>query len=61
MVVTRDHGGSRPGRGLYTCRSRDCFERARERRGFARGARCAVEVDAALAGEFEDGKAVNGA
>lgn len=61
MVLTRDHGASMPGRGLYTCRSGACFQRAAERRGFARGARGPVVVDAALAGEFGDGEAVSGA
>jgi len=42
-------GRTVPGRGVYTCRSADCFERARSPRGFARVLRRAVEVDPALA------------
>jgi uncharacterized protein len=38
-----------PGRGVYTCRRLVCFERARERRGFARTLRRNVEVDQELA------------
>ena len=38
-----------PGRGVYTCRRLDCFERAGAQRGFARVLRTTVEVDPALA------------
>jgi uncharacterized protein len=38
-----------PGRGVYTCRRADCFERARAQRNFARVLRTTVEVDPALA------------
>jgi predicted RNA-binding protein YlxR (DUF448 family) len=38
-----------PGRGAYTCREVACFERARQRKGFARVLRQAVRVDPALA------------
>ena len=43
------HGRRAPGRGAYTCRRLACFERAVERRGFARAIRTAVHVDPALA------------
>jgi predicted RNA-binding protein YlxR (DUF448 family) len=42
-------GRTAPGRGAYTCRKAACFERASERRGFARVLRQAVRVDPALA------------
>jgi predicted RNA-binding protein YlxR (DUF448 family) len=42
-------GRTAPGRGAYTCRKVACFERASERRGFARVLRQAVRVDPALA------------
>ncbi|MBD0337730.1 MAG: DUF448 domain-containing protein [Thermoleophilia bacterium] len=38
-----------PGRGVYTCRRLLCFERARERRAFARTLRATVAVDPELA------------
>jgi uncharacterized protein len=37
-------GRSEPGRGVYTCRSLGCFERAAERGGFARFLRQQVRV-----------------
>ena len=37
-----------PGRGVYTCRRLLCFERARERRAFARTLRATVAVDPEL-------------
>jgi predicted RNA-binding protein YlxR (DUF448 family) len=36
------------GRGVYTCRRLACFERARDRRAFARTLRRTVTVDPAL-------------
>jgi predicted RNA-binding protein YlxR (DUF448 family) len=54
LVVVRDDDGAHPGRGIYTCRSRECFARAVERRGFARGARAQVKVDVTMAGEMVD-------
>ena len=54
LVVVRDDDGARPGRGIYTCRNLECFERAVERRGFARGARAQVRVDVTMAGEMVD-------
>lgn len=40
------------GRGVYTCRRLQCFERARERRAFARTLRRTVRVDSELAGLY---------
>jgi predicted RNA-binding protein YlxR (DUF448 family) len=37
-----------PGRGAYTCRSRDCFRSARRRRSFARTLRTTVVVGDSL-------------
>ena len=42
-------GRTAPGRGVYTCRRLECFERATAQRGFARVLRTTVEVDPALA------------
>jgi predicted RNA-binding protein YlxR (DUF448 family) len=42
-------GSTLPGRGVYTCRSPACFERATRRRAFARTLREPVRVDASLA------------
>jgi uncharacterized protein len=42
-------GRTTPGRGVYTCRRLECFERATAQRGFARVLRTTVEVDPALA------------
>ena len=61
LVVTRDLSGTMPGRGLYTCPSPKCVQRAAERGGFARGARASVAVVDDLAAEFVDGEAVSGA
>jgi predicted RNA-binding protein YlxR (DUF448 family) len=51
--VARDdvltHGPRLPGRGVYTCQSVACFERARDRHGFARTLRRVVRVDPELA------------
>ena len=38
-----------PGRGVYTCPRLACFERARDRRAFARTLRETVRVDPVLA------------
>ena len=54
LVMVRDDAGARPGRGIYTCRSRECFERAAQRGGFARGARGRVRVDVMMADELGD-------
>jgi predicted RNA-binding protein YlxR (DUF448 family) len=43
-----------PGRGVYTCRRLQCFERAASRRAFARTLRRAVRVDPALARLYTD-------
>ena len=45
-------GERAPGRGVYTCRRLSCFERARERRAFARTLRQTVRVDPELAGLY---------
>lgn len=45
-LVTAPPGS--PGRGVYTCRRLSCFERARERRAFARTLRRTVTVDPEL-------------
>jgi uncharacterized protein len=44
-----------PGRGVYTCPSAGCFERARARRAFARTLRGAVAVPAELNPISEEG------
>ena len=41
-------GRTEPGRGAYTCRRLQCFERAVARRGFARVLRRNVRIDPAL-------------
>ena len=38
-------GTHAPGRGVYTCRRLECFERAAANRGFARTLRTPVRVD----------------
>lgn len=45
---TLTHSPRGAGRGVYTCRTLACFERARERRAFARTLRQHVEVDQEL-------------
>ena len=40
--------GAGPGRGVYTCRRLSCFERAADRRAFARTLRRTVRVDREL-------------
>ena len=42
-------GAGEPGRGVYTCRRIDCFERAAEQRAFARVLRRRVRVEPELA------------
>ena len=42
-------GRNLPGRGVYTCRTVECFERARTRRAFARTLRVNVTVGPELA------------
>ena len=44
-----------PGRGVYTCRRLQCFERALARRSFARVLRRTVTVDPTLARLYTDG------
>ena len=41
-AVVVDPAARLPGRGAYTCRTRDCFERAARRGGFNRAFRRAV-------------------
>jgi predicted RNA-binding protein YlxR (DUF448 family) len=41
-------GRTVPGRGVYTCRRRACFEQARARRAFARTLRTGVSVEPGL-------------
>ena len=41
-------GERKPGRGAYTCRRLSCFERAADRRAFARTLRRTVRVDREL-------------
>ena len=50
-------GRQAPGRGVYTCRRLQCFERAAANRGFARTLRTPVRVDQDLARLYtsEDG------
>ena len=45
---TLTHSPRGPGRGVYTCRRLPCFERAVERRSFARTLRRQVRVDPEL-------------
>lgn len=40
--------GAGPGRGVYTCRRLQCFERAHANRAFARTLRATVRVDLSL-------------
>ena len=42
-------GAHAPGRGVYTCRRLQCFERAAANRGFARTLRTPVRVEPTLA------------
>jgi uncharacterized protein len=47
-------GRTVPGRGVYTCRRLQCFERARARRAFNRVLKQTVEVPTALASLYTD-------
>jgi predicted RNA-binding protein YlxR (DUF448 family) len=47
-------GAKATGRGVYTCRSIACFERARARHAFNRVLRQTVRVDPALARLYTD-------
>lgn len=60
LVVVADHAGAHGGRGLYTCHSRACVQRAIERRAFARGARAQVEVDDALLDDVDEESGLRG-
>ncbi len=44
-----------PGRGVYTCRRRSCFERARAHRAFSRVLRRSVRVDSTLERLYTEG------
>jgi predicted RNA-binding protein YlxR (DUF448 family) len=44
-----------PGRGVYTCRRLQCFERAAANRGFARTLRRPVQVEQDLARLYTSG------
>ena len=48
-------GPHAPGRGAYTCRRLQCFERAVANRGFARTLRTAVRVEPDLARLYTSG------
>lgn len=43
--LRRDTDGKAPGRGLYTCPDQGCFDRAVDRRAFARAARASGPLD----------------
>jgi uncharacterized protein len=49
-------GQTEPGRGVYTCRRLQCFERALSRRAFARTLRQPVQVEPELAGIYTDAR-----
>ena len=44
------------GRGVYTCRRLQCFERALSRRAFARTLKQTVRVEPALAGLYTESR-----
>jgi len=48
-------GAHAPGRGAYTCRRLQCFERAVANRGFARTLRTPVRIDQDLARLYTSG------
>jgi predicted RNA-binding protein YlxR (DUF448 family) len=48
-------GPEEPGRGVYTCRRLQCFERALANRGFARTLKMPVRVDQTLARLYTSG------
>ena len=43
-ALVRDDRSRSPGRGLYVCRTKECFDRAVARRAFQRGARLHGEL-----------------
>jgi uncharacterized protein len=47
-------GRREPGRGVYVCRRRSCFERAAAGRAFSRTLRRTVQVDPGLAGNYTE-------
>ena len=50
------HADKARGRGVYTCRRLQCFERALSRRAFARTLKQTVRVEPALAGLYTEGR-----
>jgi predicted RNA-binding protein YlxR (DUF448 family) len=54
--LVRDDPARHPGRGLYVCRRRTCFDRAVARRAFVRAARLEgvhLQIDTTLADAFD--------
>jgi predicted RNA-binding protein YlxR (DUF448 family) len=47
-------GRTEPGRGVYTCRRLACFERAADKRAFARVLRRPVRVEPALSSLYTE-------
>jgi uncharacterized protein len=47
-------GRNEPGRGVYTCRRRACFERAAASRAFARVLRRSVRVESSLSALYTE-------
>ncbi|WP_081425387.1 YlxR family protein [Conexibacter woesei] len=58
-VVVADPEGRLPGRGAYTCRAQDCFERARTRGGFNRAFRRAVQAPPTAAAQLDSSENVH--
>jgi hypothetical protein len=48
-------GRAEPGRGVYTCRRLACFERAADKRAFARVLRRPVRVESSLVALYTEG------
>jgi len=57
--VTKDGrltpGRTEPGRGVYTCRRLACFERAADKRAFARVLRSPVRIESSLVALYTEG------
>jgi predicted RNA-binding protein YlxR (DUF448 family) len=49
------HGRTEPGRGVYTCRRLACFERAADKRAFARVLRSPVRIESSLVALYTEG------
>lgn len=58
-AVVADPGATLPGRGAYTCRARQCYERACARGGFNRAFRRAVRVPDTAPGQLESSENVH--